>query len=363
MYLNDFGGTTFIGSSSKSSTGLVANGTSYGLSGYSSNSGSTGVNGGGPADGFGVAGSGYYGTFGYSSSGGYGIYGQGASGSYGVEGYSNLSIGVYGATGNSSSYAGFFVGNVYTTGSYLGSDEKLKQNIQDFSSAMNIISQLHPKQYQYRQDGNFKQMNLPQGSHYGLIGQDVEKVLPNLVKDSKFDVMKSVQSKVFADPQNPTAQSTTSMMTRSGETIDFKALNYTELIPIMIKGMQEQQQTIESLQQTNQNLQQQINDLKQQMQSLSANKPVSSNAGYLLQNSPNPFSSNTIIRCFLPSNIHQAQLSVFSSDGKPLKTYTLSNSGMNEVTINAGSLTSGQYSYSLIIDGKVADTKTMVLMK
>src|SRR4051794_4446192 len=134
LYLNNFGGTTFIGSNSKSTTGLVANGTSYGLSGFSSNSGSTGVNGVGPsADGFGVAGSGYYGTYGYSSSGGYGIYGQGANGSYGVEGYSNTSIGVYGATGNSNSYAGFFVGNVFTTGNYSGSDAKLKQNIHDFS--------------------------------------------------------------------------------------------------------------------------------------------------------------------------------------------------------------------------------------
>jgi len=371
LTLNNFGGTTFIGSSTKSSTGLVANGTSYGLSGYSSNSGSTGVNGAGPsADGFGVAGSGFYGTFGYSPTNfGYGIYGQGANGAYGVEGYSNVSIGVFGATGNSSSYAGFFVGNVYTTGSYMSSDEKLKQNIQDFSSAMNIIKQLHPKQYQYRRDGNFRQMNLPEGQHYGLIAQDVEKILPDLVKDSKFDVIKQVQSKVFTDPKNLDAQRTTSIMTKSGETIDFKALNYTEFIPIIIKGMQEQQQTIETLQQINQNLQQQINDLKQQVQNisvtktdLSVNKSVS-NTGYLLQNSPNPFSSNTVIRCFLPANIHNAQLSIFSADGKPLKTYSLSNNGMNEVTVNTASLASGQYSYSLIIDGKVADTKAMVLMK
>ena len=202
-----------------------------------------------------------------------------------------------------------------------------------------------------------------------MIAQDVEKILPDLVKDSKFDVMKQVQSKVFTDPKNLDAQRTTSIMTKSGETIDFKALNYTEFIPIIIKGMQEQQQTIETLQQINQNLQQQINDLKQQVQNisvtktdLSVNKSVS-NTGYLLQNSPNPFSSNTVIRCFLPANIHNAQLSIFSADGKPLKTYSLSNSGMNEVTVNTASLASGQYSYSLIIDGKVADTKAMVLMK
>ena len=37
------------------------------------------------------------------------------------------------------------------------------------------------------------------------------------------------------------------MVQKKGEIIDFKALNYTELIPIMIKGMQEQQTIIEEL--------------------------------------------------------------------------------------------------------------------
>ena len=52
---------------------------------------------------------------------------------------------------------------------------------------MDIINQLHPKLYNFRNDGNYKLMNLPKGIHYGLIAQDVEKVLPNLVKNSKFE--------------------------------------------------------------------------------------------------------------------------------------------------------------------------------
>ncbi len=66
-------------------------------------------------------------------------------------------------------------GSVFTS-----SDQKLKQNIQDFTSAMDIINQLHPKKYDYRQDGNYKLMKLPQGTHYGLIAQDVEKYYPTL---------------------------------------------------------------------------------------------------------------------------------------------------------------------------------------
>ncbi len=34
---------------------------------------------------------------------------------------------------------------------------------------------------------------------------------------------------------------------------------------------------------------------------------------------------------------------------------------MNEVTINAGALSSGQYMYSLLVDGKKVDSKNMFL--
>lgn len=363
LNLNANGGTTFVGNSTNSSTGLVAFGSSYGLSGYAYGSGGIAVNGGGPSDGTGVSGSGYYGTFGYSSSGGYGIYGQGANSAYGVEGYSTTSIGVYGATGNSNTYAGFFVGSVYTTGVYAGSDQKLKQNIKDFSSAMDIINQLKPKQYQFRQDGNYKLMNLPQGEHYGLIAQDVEKILPSLVKDSKFET-KDAHALPAPDPKNPTIKPQ-----QNSETIDYKAVNYTELIPIIIKAIQEQQQVIQSLQQKNNDQQNEINKLKEiagistgntsSLQSVTSN----GNGGYLQQNTPNPFSQKTTIACYVPFASKQAQLIVYSADGHSVKTYILSNKGMNEVSITAGALASGKYSYTLLIDGRIADSKNMVLTR
>jgi hypothetical protein len=277
-----------------------------------------------------------------ASANGDGVYGYSANG-YGVEAYANNDNGLYATTNNNASYyAGFFVGDVYTNGNYFGSDEKLKQNIQDFTSAMNIINQLHPKQYQFRQDGNYKLMNLPQGQHYGLIAQDVEKVLPNLVKDSKFET-----------PRKPV---TSENDVQKSETIDFKALNYTELIPVLIKAIQEQQQ--------------QIDELNQKVETLTADKNSSSlnssvvnvSGAYLQQNTPNPFNQNTTIHCYVPSSSKQAQLGIYTMNGKLLRSYTLSN-GMNDVTLNAGTLSSGQYVYSLLIDGKKLDSKNMIMTK
>jgi endosialidase-like protein len=385
LYLNNYGGTVYAGNTASSSYGLVGYGVSYGLYGYASSSTGTGVYG---TSYYGVYGTGTYGVYGrgtsyggyfYNASGigvygydagsGHGVYGYetgsgegvdgyayGSSG-WGVYGYSSQSIGVYGYTANSSSYAGYFSGNVYCTGTYLGSDQKLKQNINDFSSAMDIIKQLHPKQYQYRQDGNYKSMNLPQGQHYGLIAQDVEKILPNLVKDSKFDVMKQVEIKV-PDPasteKNPKPAISKTIMEKSGETVDYKALNYTELIPLLIKGMQEQQQ--------------QIDALKQQVATLTGSDASSvktttlSSAG-LLQNVPNPYKNSTTIQYNLPAKFSSAQIIVTDNAGKILKQVNVSGVGKGSVNINASSLAAGNYNYSLWIDGRLIETRQMVLAK
>jgi cell division septum initiation protein DivIVA len=129
----------------------------------------------------------------------------------------------------------------------------------------------------------------------------------------------------------------------------------------MIKGMQEQQSMIQQQQQQIQQQQQQINELKQMVQALTSSSNISS-AASLQQNTPNPFNQSTIIRCYVPSPVKQAQLVVYSLDGRQLKSYAL-NSGTNEVNIAAGTLPSGQYLYSLLVDGKSIDSKKMISIK
>jgi hypothetical protein len=129
----------------------------------------------------------------------------------------------------------------------------------------------------------------------------------------------------------------------------------------MIKGMQEQQSVITQLLQ-------QVDELKQLVQTLSGNQTSAANAltfnsnAYLLQNTPNPFNQNTVVHCYVPSSVKQAQLVIYSMNGKLLTSYML-NTGANDVNINAGTLTSGQYVYSLLCDGKKLDSKNMMVTK
>jgi len=277
---------------------------------------------------------------GHSDGNGFGVLAEatGATG-FGAEAYSSQSYGLWAGTGNGNSYAAFFSGDIFCSANYLGSDEKLKKNIRDISSAIDIINQLHPKQYQYRQEENYKLMNLPVGDHYGLIAQDVEKVLPDMVKDTKFYPGKAAPS----DNEN----------FQNADVVDFKALNYTELIPVLVKGMQEQQLEIEQL--------------KQEVQVLLEKLPGGSTVGtlngaYLLQNSPNPFVQTTMVRCYVPASVKQAKLSVYSINGQLVRSITLTG-GMNNVDIAAHNLAAGEYTYSLIVDGQTADTKKMTVAR
>ena len=134
--------------------------------------------------------------------------------------------------------------------------------MKNISDAMEIINKLNPTQYEYRNDGNYKLMNLPQGNRYGLIAQDVEKVLPGLIKETKFDpnIIKSKKK------DNESEIGLEGKMTEA--VISFKAMSYTELIPIMIKGMQELSKTNEEKDAAIKDLQKQIDELKKLVEQL-----------------------------------------------------------------------------------------------
>jgi hypothetical protein len=310
---------------------------------------------------YGVYGLGLTGVYGYSTAGGGTAVNARATGAgaYGLVATSNQHIGVYGYTGNASSWAGYFIGRVYSSGGFTSSDKKLKQDINDLNSAMDIIGKLQPKTYTFRQDGNYKLMNMPQGTHYGLIAQDVEQLLPELVATADFNTARVRPPKPIPTPKGTpsnasgTTPDESAALQETDEVIEFKTLNYTELIPIMIKGMQEQTELIKQQQA-------QIDDLKAQLNRLSGNSITVTGTGSLGVNTPNPARNSTRISYAVPGN-SQAQLLITDAAGRTIKAFSLNGSG--RVDVNTATLSSGIYHYSLLIDGKIVESRKMEVVR
>jgi hypothetical protein len=334
------------------SHGVVGRGTDYGIHGTSTSTTTTNS---------GVYGTGYIGVRGNSTvSGGYGVFAQ--SGHIGVYG-SGSSSGVYGA---SSNYAGYFAGKVNATGGYSQiSDSKFKQNITELSSAMDIINKLQPKAYEYRQDGNYQLMNLPKGKHFGLIAQDLEEILPDLVHEAQFNTAIAQSKEVNPKATEVNAGTLPLVETEQskGEVIDYKAVNYMELIPILVKGMQEQQQVIEK-QQLEIGLQQQrIEKLEQLVSKLSSGQGFNTflSSAQLGEAIPNPVKSTASIQYAIPEGSNRAHLLITDALGRQIKALQLSASGV--IHIDVSTLASGMYNYSLIVDNKTVVTRKMTVVK
>ncbi len=258
------------------------------------------------------------------------------------------------------------------------SDGRYKKNIRQDVVGLDFINKLQPITYTLNVHDINKQLGVKEDKiiaaasddkekkiYSGFIAQDVEKAA-NAVGYNFSGVDK---------PQNDKS---------------FYALRYSDFVMPLVKAVQELSAQNDSLksaallqQQTNSNLQQQLNDMKStilQMQnamsqccnsfssSMNTQAVTQSNINTtdqprLDQNIPNPFNGSSYISYYIPANAQKAQLVITDISGHTLKTYTLANSGYGKQTISSTELSSGTYQYSLLIDGKLIDTKKMVLAK
>lgn len=173
-------------------------------------------------------------------------------------GLTNGGIGVFAESGPDG-YAGLFNGKVLTSGDifpvYSGlyslgqpdnlwaavyalngtiqtSDARLKRGVTDLRYGLRELMQLRPVAFEWKDHNDGQQ-------HLGLIAQETEKIIPEAVARAK-DVTAPL------------------------------GMNYTTLIPVVIKAIQEQQNTVTTLKNENEALQQQNTTLQQQNADLDA---------------------------------------------------------------------------------------------
>lgn len=111
-------------------------------------------------------------------------------------------------------------GSVRANGIALTSDARLKRNITNIANGLNTVMALHPVAYEKKNNIRDSQYDRHE---IGFIAQEVAKVLPSLVKEGK--------------DENKTL-----------------SVSYIELIPVLTKAIQEQQEQIKELKATNEQL-------------------------------------------------------------------------------------------------------------
>jgi hypothetical protein len=207
------------------------------------------------------------------------------------------------------------------------SDARDKNNIRDMNYGLKEIMQLRAVKFNWKN-------NEQEGDKLGIIAQEIQKVLPEVVRDWQYEVDETTGKKT----KIPTER---------------LGVMYADIIPVLIRGMQEQQKQIE--------------DLKQMVSQLTGAQQVTANTSQAIvlstntldQNIPNPVKNNAVIRY----NVHasNAQLKVTDANGKLIRLVQLSNAGNGSVNIDCSTLAAGTYYYSLIAGGKIIDSKKMVV--
>ncbi|MDE6493691.1 MAG: tail fiber domain-containing protein [Bacteroidales bacterium] len=203
------------------------------------------------------------------------------------------------------------------------------------------LLKLRPVSFDFKEDNDlFDSADLK--GKVGFIAQEVQTVLPNQVKYL------------------------------SGT--DIYTLDYVSMIPYLVKAFQETYAENENLRSEVEELWEVVELLQEQL-STSQNTPMNkvpqkgkseketgSEQAMLRQNMPNPFSESTLIEYTLPAKVKKASLNIYSNTGKIVRTYVLSTGTPNgAIMVDAYTFSPGVYSYSLITDGRISDSKKMVV--
>jgi hypothetical protein len=249
-----------------------------------------------------------------------------------------------GASGAAVNWAGWFDGDVNVTGvGYIPggvwqpSDESLKANVEELLGASVILAQLSPRTYTYLTEEH-PNAGLPDGTHAGLMAQELEALLPALVQEVNIPALTDSMGQVLTP----------------AETI--KAINYNGMIPYLISAFNEQQARLDQLEQalalccTNPSDGQQL-----QTPGDGTEGRMLPDAGSerLLTIAPNPFTEQTTVSYTLERG-GRAMLMVNGSDGKHLQVLEEGqrSEGQYQYVWHTAHLAPGVYYVTLLLDGE-----------
>ena len=253
-------------------------------------------------------------------------------------------------------YAGYFDGNVKVSGSitsnnvFLPADSRLSENVVSLNErgsetstldnlvGMNVIeynmkSRISDEIAKGAEDdktGEVREayeylkkdeMKMCARRHFGIDAKELQKIYPDLVLEGQDGYL---------------------------------AVNYVELVPLLIRSIQELSTKVTELESAGMNKTRAFDNPDED---IAAPSPT---GNILYQNTPNPFTERTEIRFSLADDAREAYIYIFDMTGKMLRQIHVDNT-MQSITINAYEFTAGIYLYSLVVGGQEVDTKRMIL--
>jgi hypothetical protein len=256
-----------------------------------------------------------------------------ANGRVGINLPNPVTNGVFNFGPNAGVFADFYLdvnGGVRAEGFWAFSDQKFKSDVQTIESPMDRIMKMRGTSYL------FKGPSTPEGPkgyvQLGFIAQELEQVVPEAVVKGSDGVY---------------------------------AVNYNSITPLLVEGIKEQQTTIQTLTDRVAELEKQ---LAQQTPGNTAptgtfqgQLPVNPALGNLQQNVPNPFNQQTVINFNVAQNAGVAMITIYDLNGRQIRSEQINQRGAGQLVINANELSPGMYIYALIVDGKAADSKRMIV--
>lgn len=139
------------------------------------------------------------------------------------------------------------------------------------------------------------------------------------------------------------------------------SINYVEMVPLLVKSINEMSAKIETLEQ-------QLEVEKQAKRVKSETTGIENNVSdidmvRMDQNKPNPFSESTVIGLNIPEKTQKADIFIYDLSGKQIQNVPVAERGETNITVYASELGAGMYIYTLVVDGRVVVTRRMIVEK
>ncbi|MCU0918235.1 MAG: tail fiber domain-containing protein, partial [Planctomycetes bacterium] len=126
-------------------------------------------------------------------------------------------------------------GNIYCTGSYQGSDERLKTDVQPLSGVLDKLDRVRAISYRWNETA--RSLGAQTGEkHLGVLAQELEQVFPELVSTPE---PVTVDELLQGYAEEALTAATRQQLQSDAEGTQYKAVSYSELTVVLLGAVQE----------------------------------------------------------------------------------------------------------------------------